>query len=57
MLARALFLLRFATAGVNHNFTEACVSKSDIDFWWKDYGKKYGFWNEDDIPENFADSL
>lgn len=57
MLARALFLLRFATAGVNHNLMEARISKSDIDFWWKDYGTKYGFWDENDIPENFVDSL
>ncbi|WP_447767925.1 hypothetical protein [Sphingobacterium faecium] len=57
MLARALFLLRFATAGVNHNFIEASISKNDIDFWWKDYGTKYGFWNQNEIPENFVDFL
>src|SRR5690606_30661929 len=57
MLARALFLLRFATAGVNHNFIKASISKSDIDFWWKDYGTKYGFCNQDEFPEDFVDSL
>lgn len=57
MLARALFLLRFATAGVNNNFTSANITKNKIDFWWKDYGTKYGFWNQNEFPENFVDSL
>lgn len=57
MLARALFLLRFSTAGVNHIITSVQLKKEDIGFWWKEYGIKYGFWNVDDEPDNFVDHL
>lgn len=57
MLARAIFLLRFATAGVDYLLSSADISKDDIKFWWEKYGNKYGFWEQDDVPDNFVDSL
>lgn len=57
MLARALFLLRFATAGINRVFKEANLSKENISFWWEEFGIRYGFWDNNSLPEEFIDSL
>lgn len=57
MLARAVYLLRFSTAGVKYVFTNANLSKNELAFWWKEYGNKYGFWDENELPDDFIDSL
>jgi hypothetical protein len=57
MLARSLFLLRFATAGVNKIIKDANIKKDDIGFWWKEYGNMHGFWAQNDYPDDFIDSL
>ena len=52
ILARALLMLRLASATTESLLAAAQLSKSDLEFWWAPLGDDLGFWeNADDIDQ------
>ena len=55
ILARALLMLRLASASTASLLATASVSKSDLAFWWSPLGTDLGFWDSPDDIEVFSD--
>ena len=58
ILARALLMLRLASARASELLSSAGVSKTDLTFWWLPMGKDLGLWNdhyEDDFLDLWTD--
>ena len=46
ILARALLMLRLASARAAHLLAAAEVSKADLKFWWLPWGTDLGLWDD-----------
>ena len=55
ILARALLILRLASAHTAALLSDAEISKSDLEFWWSSLGTELGFWDAVADIENLAD--
>lgn len=44
IIARAILLLRVASAAVERNLMATRVSREDLKFWWEGLGNDYGYW-------------
>ena len=60
VLARALLMLRLASAGVAAFLSTAPVTKADLEFWWMPFGVDLGLWasppeDTDELSDLWAD--
>ncbi|MYH72785.1 MAG: hypothetical protein F4153_09475 [Acidimicrobiia bacterium] len=55
ILARALLMLRLASASTSSLLKAAQISKSDLEFWWAPLGTDLGFWDAADDIDLFSD--
>ena len=55
ILARALLLLRIASACTSSLLESAEVSKQDLQFWWSPLGTDLGLWEKESEIETFSD--
>lgn len=55
ILARAFLLLRLATASIEDLLNESNITKSDLEFWWREIGIKKGLWETGTEPNQFSD--
>ena len=55
VLARALLLLRLASAAGNELLRSSTISADDLRFWWETYGSDSGFWSDPAELETLAD--
>ncbi len=55
ILARAMLLLRLASASNAHLLWTAGVSKDDLAFWWEAHGRDSGLWGDPSEIDDFAD--
>ncbi len=47
--SRALLMLRLATGSSRALFSSAGVEVSEIDFWWRTWGQRKGFWQSEPV--------
>ena len=55
ILARALLMLRLASARAASLLAASGVSKEDLQFWWSALGRDLGLWDNPDDIETFSD--
>ena len=55
ILARALLMLRLASASTASLLAAADVSRSDLEFWWSPLGTDLGFWDSPADIDAFSD--
>ena len=55
VLARALLMLRLASASVAGLLSAAAVTKQDLAFWWESFGNDLGLWASPAEIEMFSD--
>lgn len=57
VLARALLMLRVASATTASLLASAGVVRADVEFWWSSFGRDFGLWQQEDDIEMFADLM
>ncbi len=55
VISRAALLLRVATGICDKLITEANYNRSDLSFWWEEFGIDRGLWDSASAPNNFID--
>ncbi len=55
ILARALLMLRLASASTASLLSSAGLSRSDLEFWWSPLGSDLGLWDNPADVEDFSD--
>jgi len=55
VIARALLLLRLASAATNDLLQEHAITKADLTFWWTELGEDNGLWKPGSQPIQMTD--
>lgn len=55
IIARAILLLRMASAAAEDLLSSQAVTLSDLDFWWRDLGENIGLWESGAAPGQMVD--
>lgn len=55
IIARGILMLRIATGAASYLLKSASVSKEELNFLFDKVGVDAGFWNKDEMPEDFCD--
>jgi hypothetical protein len=55
VLSRASLLLRLSIGACSRLLTDAGISKSDLEFWWRPWGQGRGLWPPGGEPTDFTE--
>jgi hypothetical protein len=55
VIARSMLLLRITSAAVNDLLMQASITKSELEFWWREIGEEIGLWEPGLEPDQMAD--